>query len=248
MTETPTPEEAAERARWWTAGGGDAAPTVVVRTGDLAAGLAAVEHAIAADEARPILTTVLFAASPPIERWSLGGLRLVAADNYRIAIYDLRVVDGSAAALGESGLPLRRDDVDVLRRLLKAQRRAVDIRIRVRDRRLRFEAGGSAVEAMAMDGTFPKYGELFERPDLSAPPLATVALNPGFLADLGKAFGKRPHAVVEVRDPLTPVMVRTDDDLGRMTEILMPVRTSYSIEPKKPEPAPAGELPERLDV
>ena len=53
--------------------------TITIRTDDLANALGHVVHAASRDEARPILNGVCFDAHP------LGkGLRIVAADNYRI--------------------------------------------------------------------------------------------------------------------------------------------------------------------
>lgn len=184
----------------------------IVRAPDLAAGLAAVWHAIAAEDARPILGTVCFEPAPD-------ALRLVAADNYRIAMYDVPLVAAEVAGTAQfAGRPvLRRADVKALRAILAPLHGPVTLT--VADGRLGVDWKDGNAEFRFMDGTYPDYA-LILRPE--APP--TVTVNPKYLAEAGRAFGKAITVAVEIAGPLSPVVLRGAGI--PFVEVIMPVRTA----------------------
>lgn len=220
-TTPETADEAAERSRWWNPGDdADPKPRVAVLCSELLDGLKAVEHAAADDMARPILATILFTPSPDPGEME-AAVRLVAADNYRIATYDVEVCDGSPAAL-EGGLCVAVADVRALRALLKAIPKGAIVGLRRSADRLRFDWSAGGADFRLVDGQYPAYIQALAPPDM-VPPTATVSVNPAFLADAGKAFGATP-VLIEVRGELTPVRIVSEAH-PRMTEVIMPVRT-----------------------
>jgi DNA polymerase III sliding clamp (beta) subunit (PCNA family) len=182
---------------------------VTVLAKDFAAGLAAVWPAMATDESRPILSTVCF------EPAGEAALRLVAADPYRIAMYDLRLSGGSEP-LGQRAI-LRRGDVKILRSILASLRSVVMLSV-VGDR-IRIDWIYGAVEFRLVEGTYPDYAQILRA---ATPP--AVSLNPQYLAESAAAFGKAPTIVeMQIDGSLMPVVLRSKEH--PLTVIVMPVRT-----------------------
>jgi DNA polymerase III subunit beta len=119
---------------------------VKVAGGSLSDALRQVVPAASKDDARPILTGVLLAASG-------GGLRLVATDSYRLAVRDLHGVsmlaEGqkvlvAAKGLGEVQRLLGHDEIEVL----------------LAEREVTFRVGSTSVTTRLIEGDFPNYEQL----------------------------------------------------------------------------------------
>lgn len=112
----------------------------------LAEALRQVVPAASKDEARPILTGVLLAASA-------GGLRLVATDSYRLAVRDLQGVsmldEGQRVLVAAKGLS------EVQRLLGDGQ-----IEVVLSDRDVVFRVGRAEVTTRLIEGEFPNYEQL----------------------------------------------------------------------------------------
>jgi DNA polymerase III sliding clamp (beta) subunit (PCNA family) len=130
--------------------------------------LGRVWHAVATDEERPILATVLFEGVAQ-------GFRLVAADNYRIAIATLSEEDHSD--FGRVALP--RMYVSTLRAFLKAWKRTVSVK--VEGERLVVGDSRDQLALRYMNGTFPNYASVIPN---GGP---VVGVNPKYLADTAAA-------------------------------------------------------------
>jgi DNA polymerase III sliding clamp (beta) subunit (PCNA family) len=194
----------------------------VVSAPRLKAGLDAVFHAVSSDFFRPVLAAVLFEDA-------MASLRLVAADNYRVAIYDVPLAGGGDAKFGSRRVLLPRPEVKVLRAVLSSLKSVVRLSLVVGPPlpvsgstptskfRLRVDWGYGVIDLHLMEGTFPDYEKLM-RPELAEP---SVTLSGQYMAEAGKAFGKSIVLVEIGPDPLSPVIFR---DGGPLTEIVMPVR------------------------
>lgn len=204
---------------------------VTVSTIDLREGLAAIAHAVARDPARPILTTI------SIQR-QRDGLRLVAADNYRLAI--VAIPSHSGGSLTERDFPAQANlpaaDAKVLRACLAGLKG--EARVRVDAGEITVSWGGGAARFRLMDGTFPDVDPVL-RP---AAPRPTIVLAARYLGEAGMAFARRPgeglgNLAIEIAGPLDPVIIRGEP----MTEIVMPIRVPGDAAPR--EDTPADELP-----
>jgi DNA polymerase III subunit beta len=120
---------------------------VKVVAGPLAQGLRQVVPAASKDDARPILTGVLIAATG-------GGVRLVATDSYRLAVRDLAGVslltEGRSVLVGAKGL-------GELQRLLPAEG---DVEVFLGEREVTFRLGDTSLTARLVEGEFPNYQQL----------------------------------------------------------------------------------------
>lgn len=199
----------------------------VVLAKDLSTALAAVWHAVAVDEYRPVLTTVCFEQGGD-------GLRLVATDNYRIALYDVRLLEGSTAEQFATRALLGRESIKLLRYMLRPLKGPVTM-TRTKER-LRFVWISGAIELRLFDGTFLDY----------APPIAPggtpkIAVNPLYLAEAGAAFAKAGCTVLglEIAGPLKPFVLRAEG--CPLVTVVMPVRTGkeYETAPKTGKKAAA---------
>jgi DNA polymerase-3 subunit beta len=122
---------------------------VTVEAGPLAEGLRQVVHAASRDDARPILTGVLVAATGT-------GVRLVATDSYRLAVRDLPGVsllpEGQKVLVGAKGL-------SELQRLLGNG----PVEVHLGERYVTFRLGGDSrteLTARLIEGDFPNYEQL----------------------------------------------------------------------------------------
>lgn len=124
-------------------------PTTSLAALELIRGLTQVVKASSNDEARPLLTGVLFTSHN-------GALRLVATDSYRLAICDIPDVTSSS-------------DKDLLvpaKALVELQRVAANlspestIGVVTTDAEICFVAGSTAVGSRLIDGNYPDYRQL----------------------------------------------------------------------------------------
>jgi DNA polymerase III subunit beta len=119
---------------------------VKVAAGALTEALRQVVPAASRDDARPILTGVLLAASA-------GGLRLVATDSYRLAVRDLQGVsmlpEGQKVLVAGKGL-------NEVQRLLGEQ----EIEVVLAEREVVFRVGNTSVTTRLIEGDFPNYEQL----------------------------------------------------------------------------------------
>jgi DNA polymerase-3 subunit beta len=119
---------------------------VVVGGSVLAEALRQVVPAASRDDARPILTGVLFESDP-------NGLRLVATDSYRLAVRDLpgeHVLEEGKRVL----VPARA--LSELLRVLGTQ----DVTVVLAEREAQFSAGATRVTTRLIEGEFPNYRQL----------------------------------------------------------------------------------------
>jgi DNA polymerase III subunit beta len=120
---------------------------VKVAAGPLAQGLRQVVPAASKDDARPILTGVLIAATGD-------GVRLVATDSYRLAVRDLPGVtllgEGRTVLVGAKGL-------GELQRLLPSDG---DVEVFLGEREVTFQLDGTELTARLVEGEFPNYQQL----------------------------------------------------------------------------------------
>jgi DNA polymerase-3 subunit beta len=120
---------------------------VKVAAGPLAQGLRQVVPAASKDDARPILTGVLVAATGD-------GVRLVATDSYRLAVRDLPGIsllsEGRSVLVGAKGL-------GELQRLLPSDG---DVEVFLGERDVTFRLDGTELTARLVEGEFPNYQQL----------------------------------------------------------------------------------------
>lgn len=127
-----------------------AAPTATLTALDFVEGLSQVVRATSSDEARPLLTGVLFTTEE-------GKIRMVATDSYRLAVRDLEASEKLPAA-GDLLVPAR-----ALTELQRAASSlAVDAMIGVStsESEITFIAGGTSVSTRLIDGTYPNFRSL----------------------------------------------------------------------------------------
>ena len=120
---------------------------VKVAAGPLAQGLRQVVPAASKDDARPILTGVLVAATAD-------GVRLVATDSYRLAVRDLPGLsllgEGRSVLVGAKGL-------SELQRLLPTEG---EVEVFLGERQVTFRLDGTELTARLVEGEFPNYQQL----------------------------------------------------------------------------------------
>lgn len=125
------------------------AATTTLGALDIVAGLGQVARASSNDEARPLLTGVLFTHDS-------GNLRLVATDSYRLAIRDVAGVP----ALGERDLIVPTKAVVELQRA--AANLPLDSQIGVvqSEAEIHFIVGQQSISSRLIDGSYPDYRQL----------------------------------------------------------------------------------------
>ena len=191
---------------------------ITVHADELAFAIKRVRHAAATEPMRPILSTILFQAVDP------DTIRLVAADNYRIATQDVKVGrsdDDDAGAMAIGRTPVDLTDIKWLLPFLAVHKRAaITITLSDDKRTMRFSTNWRSLDARVVDGTWPAYETVTDDARAKAD---RVALRPEFLTDVAKSLGKTtPAMTMRFGDPLHPVIIDTTDGY---TETIMPVRT-----------------------
>jgi DNA polymerase III sliding clamp (beta) subunit (PCNA family) len=178
---------------------------ISVHSDRIAEALRLVQHSAASIEARPILNTIVLEGDAD-------GLRAVAADNYRIAIAE---ISEEANEMGR--VILRLDDVPLVLSVLRAVRGMV--LLSVADGRLTVAGGSVSVTVRLMDGVFPNYREAINWETEGT--RRVLVVNPAFLADLGRALGKRSSvARIWIGAAHDPIIVVSQD----YREAIMPQR------------------------
>lgn len=193
--------------------------TIIVNSRDLAQGLGAVIHAASTDTMRPTLNGVLFEGRQ-------GQLRLVAADNYRIAYAEI-----AADTLSDEPLVLSLDVALALLKDCKALKVPESVTITWDNPDgVTLTYHGTTRRVRGIDGTFPNYVQVIP---IDRDNDVTIGLNARMLADIAALTdAKRPTRYgygqnvgtlrVTFAGPTDPIIVR--GEYG--TEIIMPVRLS----------------------
>lgn len=197
--------------------------SITVASADLDAALARVAHAMAPDDSRPILAAVLFEGDTR-------GFRLVAADNYRLAIADVTRLD--ASAFGTLVLP--RDQVPVLRAFLKVRKRQVELT--AEGLHLIATDSYSTVRLRAIDGKFPDYRILLNK---KRGDRQVVGINPAFLTDAARSLPKGLPMAVSVPTAKGGLSAAVLVSAEGYSELIMPVRLTESFGSAETVPEPA---------
>lgn len=124
-------------------------PTTRVKQGELKKALSEVVFAAATDEARPILTGVL-------TRFSGDRLTLAAADNYRIAVKGLALLD----SVEETSLVVPARSYNELLRVLSDSDDPLDIMLATSKSQILFHLEGIDLVSRLIDGQFPNYQQV----------------------------------------------------------------------------------------
>jgi DNA polymerase III subunit beta len=192
---------------------------ITLDAADLRHGIRAVKHAVSKDWARPVLTTMCIEGDAD-------GVRLVAADNYRIAVYDLVgptdvLETPEAMDIGRRLVP--GDTLPGLDALLAKCGENETVTVELGDSTLTvMTAARESLTARLMDGTFPDYRKVV--PSMAERQGAIVAFNPRYIADAARV-AKAEGAVVEVSfgRAWDPVLFTASGD--RYREVIMPTLT-----------------------
>jgi len=126
------------------------APTTSLAALDLVQGLAQVVRASSGDEARPLLTGVLFTSHDD-------GLRLVATDSYRLAIRD---IPGVKPASSDRDLLVPSKALVELQRAAASMAVESSIGVALTDAEICFVAGHTSIASRLIDGNYPDYRQL----------------------------------------------------------------------------------------
>ena len=170
-----------------------ASDAVKVASGELADALRQVVRAASGDEARPILTGVLFMATAD-------GVQLLATDSYRLAV---RQLPGVNVVKGEQKVLIPSRALAELQRLLSA---APDCAVRLGTTEASFEVGNVKLTTRLIEGEFPNVLNLIPA---SFPNELTV--NRDALLDAVK------RVKLMVRDQTTPVRLSLRSDGVELT-------------------------------
>jgi DNA polymerase-3 subunit beta len=170
-----------------------ASESVTVASGELADALRQVVRAASGDEARPILTGVLFMATAD-------GMQLLATDSYRLAV---RQLPGVNMVKGEQKVLIPSRALAELQRLLGA---ASDCAVRLGATEASFEVGSVKLTTRLIEGEFPNVLNLIPA---SFPNELTV--NRDALLDAVK------RVKLMVRDQTTPVRLSLRSDGVELT-------------------------------
>jgi DNA polymerase-3 subunit beta len=117
---------------------------------DLVQGLVQVVKASSNDEARPLLTGVLFTSNE-------GALRLVATDSYRLAVRD---IPGVQAVNTDKDLLVPSKALVELQRAASSLALDAQIGVVLTDSEIYFIAGSSSIGSRLIDGNYPDYRQL----------------------------------------------------------------------------------------
>jgi DNA polymerase III subunit beta len=124
--------------------------TTAVPAGELVEALRQVVRASSSDDARPLLTGVLFTNED-------GVLRLVATDSYRLALCDLV---GRTAIAGDRDLLVPSRALNELQRLCTSLGDDAEVGVALSDTEVTFLAGDATISSRLIDGAYPDYRQL----------------------------------------------------------------------------------------
>ena len=181
-------------------------PQFAIPAAVLLDGIKRVEHAMASDEARPVLATIL------LER-NADKLRLITANNYQIAWADLNV----DADQFVGPVLIARRDVPLIKTWLGYKRGQL-VAVHFTPETMSLSAGqGTALTVRLQDGMYPDYIQVI-------PPKGglTVALNADYLATMARSMKGYPILSVYVAGPLSAVLFESVDG----GEVIMPIKTA----------------------
>ena len=117
---------------------------------DLVQGLNQVVRAAANDDARPLLTGVLFTSDN-------GSLRLIATDSYRLAVRDVPGVDGVG---GDHDLLVPARALQELQRAAASLDTTAEIGVTLTDAEICFVVGSTSIASRLIDGNYPSVLQL----------------------------------------------------------------------------------------
>ena len=117
---------------------------------DLVQGLNQVVRAAANDDARPLLTGVLFTSDN-------GSLRLIATDSYRLAVRDVPGVDGVG---GDHDLLVPARALQELQRAAASLDTPAEIGVTLTDAEICFVVGSTSIASRLIDGNYPSVLQL----------------------------------------------------------------------------------------
>lgn len=191
---------------------------ITVNARDLLSGIQKVEHGVPKDLGRPVLAQIRVEVNGE-------GLRLVAADNYRIPMVTVPAVVESPEV---EDFPIWNDQIRMLKTWLKEEG-GYPVEIRIGDGMIALSGPKGMLGLPLRDhGIYPDY----ERVIPEREGMVSVALNARFLLDLGRGLlqekGKEPIVLVWVRPhpegkvSQEPILIETQD--GSFREVVMPVR------------------------
>jgi len=124
--------------------------TTSVPAAELVEALRQVVRASSSDDARPLLTGVLFTNDD-------GTLRLVATDSYRLALCDL---PGRSAIAGDRDLLVPSRALTELQRVCSSGPEDLDVGVALSDSEVTFIAGNTLISSRLIDGSYPDYRQL----------------------------------------------------------------------------------------
>jgi DNA polymerase-3 subunit beta len=125
-------------------------PVISLAALDLVQGLNQVVRAAANDDARPLLTGVLFTSDN-------GSLRLIATDSYRLAVRDVPGVDGVG---GDHDLLVPARALQELQRAAASLDSAAEIGVTLTDAEICFVVGSTSIASRLIDGNYPSVLQL----------------------------------------------------------------------------------------
>ena len=167
-----------------------------------------VRHAASPRFERPVLNTVMVDADDK-------GVRLVAADNYRIAIAD---VSDEASEFGRAMIWLR--DIPLVRSILRAHKGPALLTVDDKSMRLTVAAGALSLSVKLCEGQYPditdprlQWGMAGRRP---------LGVNPQYLSDVTRVLAKQSSAIrlYAGETSESPILVTAE----RFRSVIMPVR------------------------
>jgi DNA polymerase III subunit beta len=121
-----------------------------VAAGELVETLRQVVRASSSDDARPLLTGVLFTNDG-------GQLRLVATDSYRLALRDL---EERAAIAGDRDLLVPSRALNELQRVCGSGPDDTEVGVALSDTEVTFFVGSTVISSRLIDGSYPDYHQL----------------------------------------------------------------------------------------
>jgi DNA polymerase III subunit beta len=124
--------------------------STAVPAGELVEALRQVVRASSGDDARPLLTGVLFTNED-------GTLRLVATDSYRLALCDL---PGRTAIAGDRDLLVPSRALSELQRICGTMPDDGEVGVALSDTEVTFLAGSMTISSRLIDGAYPDYRQL----------------------------------------------------------------------------------------
>ena len=126
------------------------APMSAIDASALAEGLRQVVRASSNDDARPLLTGVLFTTTDNV-------LRMVATDSYRLALRDLAVNTGKVS---DEDILVPARSLTELQRLTNAAQEGATVGIAASKNEISFTTGNVTISTRLLEGTYPDYRQL----------------------------------------------------------------------------------------